>query len=306
VVRTKMLQRFMLLTSLISAQASADQPDRFGADVIHAVGSIIDVTGPAAQRRLKRRGASSTIEAQRGEFLYPGDTLSIRGQNVEVNVLMKGASIAQPIDESSSPYTVRAAGISSLSDEVIGFFSAIRWPWARRNPIARSRTYTKGDDGSDFVALPLKPVAPLPSLFGSVFAIPNDADTLTFGWCGDAAYARDFRADSPNSVIADEGGIGRLTGLNASGADRVRILNRADGSFLEFVIKRVGWDAMPRPRWLKTSKPASAVERTAWGIWLLREGPPEYHAFALTLLDESKFDFPAAAQYFGAATDCPA
>lgn len=297
---------FASLALAASADASVQQAfkPRSGIDAFSAIGSIVRVTGTADQRQIKRNGQAKPVEALLGEFLNPGDEIVVVGQGVVVEALIQGSSTAIPITERNSPYKVGQQRQLTIPQAIRGFLAAITWPWAKRNPIARTPTQVRGENEGPRTIRPIAPVTPPRSATAQTIAIPADQDHLTINWCGDASYAEVYAKNRAVGDLIDEGRVGRLHELVNNASDQVRIFNRADTRYLEFNIKRVDRASLPHPDWIEPTRPSDAMTRTAWGVWLLTKGPAEYRFFGLTLIDDEKLEVAAAAQFFGAAVDC--
>lgn len=297
---------FAVLAMVPAADAPAQQSTgrRSGVDAFSAIGSIVRVSGAAVQRQIKHNGQAGFRNILPGEFLYPGDEIRVKGQGVVVEALFQGSAASVPITEQNSPYRVARRPQRTIPQAIRAFLAAVSWPWAKRNPIARNPTHVKGDENGPTIVRPITAVTPSRLTPAHSIAIPADQDHLTISWCGDAAYGEVYAGSRGLADLIDEGRVARLRGLAGNPADRVRIFNRADTKFLELDIRRFARNEVPRPEWITSSTPSDAMTRTAWGAWLLTEGPAEYRFFGLTLLDDDKFELPAAAQYFGAAVDC--
>lgn len=286
----------------VPGSAQQREAPRNGVEAIRAIGSTVEAGGSPQQRRLFRPGVPEA-EARGGLFLQAGDRIVVRGKDAYVEVLLKGASESFDIDESNSPYVVAPARPVGWGQQGLSFLRGLLWPSTTRSFVKRKDTSRRGSGNVAKVSRPVERVARSPWLSSEEIVLPEDLDHVTITWCGDSGGGR-TKGTSGAGSFKDQGGFGQVDGLLGGGIHQVSVLDRRSSMRIDFSIRRVARAAIPRPEWLSGTDPLDPEERTAWAAWLYEARSAKYHGFALTLLDDAKFELPAAAQFFGAAVDC--
>lgn len=185
----------VLLSAGAAAPAMSQDPARNGSTVSTASGSVLGTQG--ARGWIVRRGTHIRRPAIVGEFLYPGDTVAVQGQDAVVEVLVRGDRVPTMVREGNSPFLVpQRQATAGPAGGFWGFVESVSWPWATRNYLERTPTVARGDGGvePDRVVDASTRLSRSASLASREQWIPRGLGSVTIAWCGDAAYGEAYRA----------------------------------------------------------------------------------------------------------------
>ena len=238
---------------------------------LDAAGQVLQVSG-APEDGVVRREAGREVLAVPYLLLFPGDiVVAKRDSTVLVQAAGRGTI---RVTTATGPLQM-IADRTGVVDAARHFFQRWNLFFTRApRPIIVHTMTRAGQAGT-----PARP----PFLRSKVQNIPSDARHLAVYWTEASATAvLRMRGAQTQTVPASETS---AAGFAISTLSPGTLSVGAGPSELVWTIRPVDRSAVPSPPWI-SDDPEAARSRTVRAAWLLAEGPPEWHLFAVTELEE--------------------